>query len=103
MFDRHQAEITVMQFTGHSLPVHQSVTVPWDEKWLPTRPKFDTRSFFVRITCRNINSECKNCLLPAAFPIACGIGPEKCTQHLLLLEEGHLLPGGRKGPLEQSG
>ena len=24
MFDRHQAEITVMQFTGHSLPVHQS-------------------------------------------------------------------------------
>ena len=30
MFDRHQAEITVMQFTGHSLPVHQSMTVPWD-------------------------------------------------------------------------
>ena len=26
MFDRHQAEITVMQFTGHSLPVHQFVT-----------------------------------------------------------------------------
>ena len=24
MFDRHQAEITVMQFRGHSLPVHQS-------------------------------------------------------------------------------
>ena len=30
MFDRHQAEITVMQFTGHSLPAHQSMTVPWD-------------------------------------------------------------------------
>ena len=30
MFDRHQAEITVMQFTGHSLPVHQSMTVHWD-------------------------------------------------------------------------
>ena len=30
MFDRHQAEITVMQFTGHSLPEHQSMTVPWD-------------------------------------------------------------------------
>ena len=30
MFDRHRAEITVMQFTGHSLPVHQFVTVPWD-------------------------------------------------------------------------
>ena len=30
MFDRHQAEITVMQFTGHSLPVHQSMTVHWN-------------------------------------------------------------------------
>ena len=30
MFDRHQAEITVMQFTGHSLPVHQSMTAPRD-------------------------------------------------------------------------
>ena len=30
MFDRHQTEITVMQFTDHSLPVHQSMTVPWD-------------------------------------------------------------------------
>ena len=25
MFNRYQAEITVMQFTGHSLPVHHSV------------------------------------------------------------------------------
>ena len=30
MFDRHQAEISVMQFTGHSLPVHPSMTVPQD-------------------------------------------------------------------------
>ena len=30
MFDRHQAEITVMQFPGHSLPVHQSMSVPWE-------------------------------------------------------------------------
>ena len=30
MFDRHQAEITVMQFIGHSLPVYQSISVPWD-------------------------------------------------------------------------
>ena len=29
-FDRHQAEITVMQFTGYSLPVHQSMSVPWE-------------------------------------------------------------------------
>ena len=28
MFDRHQAEITVMQFTGHSLPVHHSEVGP---------------------------------------------------------------------------
>ena len=28
MFNRHQAEITVMQFTGHSLPVHQSMSAP---------------------------------------------------------------------------
>ena len=39
MFDRHQAEITVMQFTGHSLPVHQSMSVPWE---------FFSSSHFVR-------------------------------------------------------
>ena len=30
MFNRHQAEITVMQFKGHSLPVRQSMRVSWD-------------------------------------------------------------------------
>ena len=30
MFDCHQAEITVMQFIGHSLPVHQSMSVSCD-------------------------------------------------------------------------
>ena len=30
MFDLRQAEITVMQFTGHSLPVRQSMSVPWE-------------------------------------------------------------------------
>ena len=29
MFDRHQAKITVTQFRGHSLPVHQSMNVSW--------------------------------------------------------------------------
>ena len=29
MIDRHPAEITVMLFTGHSLPVHQSMSVSW--------------------------------------------------------------------------
>ena len=32
-FDRHQAEITVVQFRGQSLSVHQSMSVPW--KFLP--------------------------------------------------------------------
>ena len=30
LFDRQQVEITVMQFTDHSLPVHQSMSVPWE-------------------------------------------------------------------------
>ena len=30
MFDRHQADITVMQFRGDSLPVYLSMSVPWD-------------------------------------------------------------------------
>ena len=30
MFNRHQAVITVMQFRGHSLPVYQSMSVPWE-------------------------------------------------------------------------
>ena len=29
MFDHHQAEITVMQFRGYPLPVHQFLTVLW--------------------------------------------------------------------------
>ena len=35
MFDCHQAEITVMQFTGHSLPVHHSVAAQWDLHLVP--------------------------------------------------------------------
>ena len=35
MFDRHQAEIAVMQLTGHSLPVHQFVSLPWDFNPVP--------------------------------------------------------------------
>ena len=34
-FDHHRVEITVMQFTGHPLPVHQFVTVPWDFNPVP--------------------------------------------------------------------
>ena len=35
MFDRHQTEITVMQFTGHSLPVYHSVATQWDLHLVP--------------------------------------------------------------------
>ena len=35
MFGCHRAEITVMQFTSHSLPVHQSMSVTWDFYLVP--------------------------------------------------------------------
>ena len=35
MFDHRRAEITVMQFIGHSLPVHHFVTAPWDFIFVP--------------------------------------------------------------------
>ena len=35
MFDHRRAEITVMQFTGHPLPVHHFVTAPWDFNLVP--------------------------------------------------------------------
>ena len=35
MFNRHQAEITVMLFRGHSLPVHHSVVAQWDLHLVP--------------------------------------------------------------------
>ena len=48
MFDRHQAEITVMQFRGHSLPVHQSMSVSWDFYLVPFhQPNPPTRSLSI--------------------------------------------------------
>ena len=35
--DRHRAEITVMQFTGHSLPVHRSEVGPYYQPSTPAR------------------------------------------------------------------
>ena len=46
MFDRHQAEITVMQFRGHSLPVHQSLSVSWAFTLPHFVSKFRLRDFF---------------------------------------------------------
>ena len=46
MFDRHQAEIAVMQFTGDSLPVHQSMTVSQDFTWSHFVSQARLRDFF---------------------------------------------------------
>ena len=48
IFDRHQAEITVMQFRGHSLPVHQSMSVSCDFYLVPFhQPNPPTRSLSI--------------------------------------------------------
>ena len=48
MFDRHQADITVMQFRGQSLPVHQSMSVSWDFYLIPFhQPNPPTRSLSI--------------------------------------------------------
>ena len=44
-FHHHQVEITVMQFTGHPLPVHQFVAVLWDFNSVPYyQPSSPTQS-----------------------------------------------------------
>ena len=58
MLDRRQAEITVMQFRGHSLPVHQSMSAPW-EFFLP-RPisssNFRPRDFLSQLPLECVTS-----------------------------------------------
>ena len=45
MFDQHQAEITVMQFGGHLLPIHQFLTVLCDFNPVPYyQPSSPTQS-----------------------------------------------------------
>ena len=72
MFNRHQAEITVMQFRGHSLPVRQSMRVSW---------YFFSLSHFV------------SQFLPTRFPLLTAIG--MC--HFLPVHhlEWHFGPGRR--------
>ena len=45
MFNRHQAEITVMQFRGHSLPVRQSMRVSSDFLLVPFPQPICPRDF----------------------------------------------------------
>ena len=59
MYDRHRAEITVMQFTGHSLPVHHFLTAQW-EFFLPCQPScilHSSPSYFSKCSLVNILSE----------------------------------------------
>ena len=81
MFDRHQAEITVMQFRGHSPPVHQSMSVSW---------AFTLSHFISQIRPRDLFrllaiGMCH--FLPAHhFGMACLAGSKvKIQQYLLLL------------------
>ena len=48
MLNRHQAEITVMQFRGHSLPVNPSVVAQWD---LYLVPYYQYHMHFIIIHC----------------------------------------------------
>ena len=74
MFDRHQAEIIVMQFSGHSLPVHQSIAAQWDLHLVPYyQPSSPARSL-------SINGHW-DVSLPAIFGMACLPGPKVKIQH----------------------
>ena len=69
MFERHQAEITVMQFRGHSLPVHQSMSVSWAFTLSHFVSQFRRRDFFRLLTIGMCH------FLPVHhFGIACLVG-----------------------------
>ena len=67
IFDRHRAEITVMQFTGHSLPVHQFLTVLWDFNPVPY--------------CQLSSPTAMEYITSAVFGMACLAGPEVNILH----------------------
>ena len=53
--DRHRAEITIMQFIGHSLPVHHLFfTAQWE--FLPSLILWAKLYFTVRIFCESLSS-----------------------------------------------
>ena len=74
MCDRHRAEITVIQFTGHSLPVHHFVTARWDLHLVPYCPAKFTNT---------ISSDYwpLGCVTSAIFGIACLAGSKLNIQH----------------------
>ena len=57
MFHRHPAEITVMQFRGHSLPVRLSMRVSWDFLACPILlANFRPRNFFSQLPLECVTS-----------------------------------------------
>ena len=56
MFDHHQANITVMQFRGHSLPVHQSMSAPWDFTLSPIVSQARLRDLFSKLPLECVTS-----------------------------------------------
>ena len=72
MFGRHQAEITVMQFTGHSLPVHQFMTVPRDFTLSHIVSQARLRDFFPQLP--------SVCVTSAVFRMACLAGSKVNVQ-----------------------
>ena len=71
MFDHHQEEITVIQFRGHSLPVHQSMSVSWAFALSHFVSKIRLRDFFRLLAIGMCH------FLPAHhFGMACLAGPK---------------------------
>ena len=66
-FNHHRVEITVMQFTGHPLPVHQFVIVPWDFNPVPY--------------CQPSSPTPMEYATSAVFGMACLAGSEVNIQH----------------------
>ena len=76
MFDRHQAKITVMQFRGHSLPVHQSMSVSWAFTLSHFVSQIRLRDFFRLLAIWMCH------FLPVHhFGMACLAGPKVKIQH----------------------
>ena len=77
MFNRHQAEITVMQFRGHSLPMHQSMSVSWAFTLSHFISQIRLRDFFRLLAIRMCH------FLPVHhFGMACLAGSKVKIQHL---------------------
>ena len=80
MFNRHQAEITAMQFRGHSLPVHQSMSVSWAFTLSHFVSQIRLRDFFRLLAIGMCH------FLPVHhFEMACLAGPKVNIKHFSVI------------------